>query len=392
MKIFKIKRKITDFVFNHSSYLRTRRRIYYADKAFAKLEGISLSDLQAGLKSQPEQVNIEHKNRVIQRISDAYNRAIADQPNASLPYQPGSKWKPQIDEVMRDYVQALRSEDINALGILFADFFRNHGVSILKKRRYSDLVNQYPGDYMQKEFCSVLMQDVITWTEYFETDCLQDLQLPQLGNPFGLRLDGVTITGSSPSLNYYAQRANTFISEIKNPIVAEIGGGFGGLLYYLSRQNPSASCLDFDLPEVLVFAQYFLMMSFPEKKFLLYGEPGSKDSLSKHKVREYDLILLPNFCIPMLEDNVVDIFLNFHSISEMDSNTVDEYIHQISRATEGYIYHENSLTPQDIGYGKNEVPVSEYQIPDNQFKLIYKMKAIWNEPRYMEFLYEKRRV
>jgi hypothetical protein len=55
-------------------------------------------------------------------------------------------------------------------------------------------------------------------------------------------------------------------------IVVELGGGFGGLAYYLIRDNPQVTYLDFDLPEATALASYYLMRSLPSLSIQLYGE------------------------------------------------------------------------------------------------------------------------
>jgi putative sugar O-methyltransferase len=242
---------------------------------------------------------------------------------------------------------------------------------------------------LQKEYIVQVMDDIKTWQDYFATGELDDLKIPTIGNPFGYLVNGVLVTGSSVSLNYYAKRSNTMVADIAHPIVAEIGPGFGGLFYYLLAENPSAVCLGFDLLEVLVIAQYFLMMASPDKRFLLFGEPGSEGKLIKKNLDNYDVALLPNFKLVDLENEIVDLFLNFHSLSEMEPITINEYIYQISRVTRGFFFHENSQIAYPIGYGKREIPAREFNISPKDFKLLYKMPALWSEPRYMEFLYMK---
>ena len=194
------------------------------------------------------------------------------------------------------------------------------------------------------------------------------------------------MTGSSASLNYYARRSNAMLADVTDAVVAEIGSGFGGLFYYLLKENPKAICLDFDLPEVLVMAQYFLMMAYPQKRFLLFGEPGSQGRLTAKTMQAFEIILMPNFKLVDLDDDTVDLFLNFHSLSEMEPVTIGEYIRQIARVSGGFFFHENSQVARQIGYGKLEVPVEKYPLSPQDFKLLYKMPAIWSEPCYMEFL------
>jgi len=368
------------------------RRLYHAERAYRSTRGASLSTLQEGLQGQVD-LNIDRRYQaiVLKRIAEAYNKAVVMQSRAPEPYQPGSKWKPQIEHERREYIQALKKQDLPRLTTLFENFFRNSGaLSILKKNLYPQLTRRPPfGTIAQKEYVAGVLHDVNVWKEYFGKSTVEDLKIPAIGNPFGYPIDGVIVTGSSASLNYYARRSNAMLAEVADAVVAEIGSGFGGLFYYLMKENPKAICLDFDLPEVLVMAQYFLMMAYPQKRFLLFGEPGSEDRLSAKTMQDFDIILMPNYKLVDLDDDMVDLFLNFHSLSEMDPVTIAEYIRQITRVSGGFFFHENSQVARQIGYGKLEVPVEKYPISPQDFKLLYKMTAIWSEPRYMEFLYIK---
>lgn len=377
---------------NYSSIPKLLMRAYHADRAYRSTKGASLSTMREGFKGQKsENVDRTYQINVLERISDAYNKAISRQTGVPEPYQPGSKWKPQIEQKRSEYIKALKNKDIPTLTILFENFFRNNGVlSILKNKLYPQLTKNSPiGTIAQKEYITGVLHDVQVWKEYFGKSTLVDLKFPSIGNPFGYRMDGVIVTGSSASLNYYAKRSKAMLADVANPVVGEIGTGFGGLFYYLIKENPNTTCLGFDLLEVLVIAQYFLMMAFPQKRFLLFGEPGSEGQLTSKILDGFDVVLLPNYKLVDLDNETVDLFLNFHSLSEMEPVTIDEYIKQIGRVTRSFFFHENSNVAHQIGYGKLEVPVDKFTISPLDFKLLYKTTAIWDEPRYMEYLYMK---
>jgi hypothetical protein len=169
-----------------------------------------------------------------------------------------------------------------------------------------------------------------------------------------------------------------------------MGGGFGGFAYYLLSSNKEVKYINFDLPEVLIIAQYFLMSAFPDKKFLLYGENGHQ-TISKDVIDKYDMILMPNFALPNVADNLADLFINTGSLSEMDYHTVEEYIDQIARITRKYFFHDNSDRPSLNTSGHVEVVSSKFPIPHDIFKRIYKSNSLWGggSGRYREHLYQR---
>ena len=61
-------------------------------------------------------------------------------------------------------------------------------------------------------------------------------------------------------------------SKRTRPVIAELGGGYGRLFYFLSQHFSEFTYIGIDLPEILCCASYYLMLAFPDKRFLLYGE------------------------------------------------------------------------------------------------------------------------
>jgi hypothetical protein len=171
-------------------------------------------------------------------------------------------------------------------------------------------------------------------------------------------------------------------------VVAEIGGGFGGFAYFLLSPPGRYRYVDFDLPEILLVQQYYLLSAFPEKKFLLYGEQQIEFGRA---LESNDVMLMPNFELPNLPDDSVDFFINTGSLSEMDYATVEEYVAQIARTCRLYFFHDNSdrAVPKDGGH--IEVPSSSFPVPEKTLKRIYKAKSSWVglEDRMREHLYRR---
>ena len=124
---------------------------------------------------------------------------------------------------------------------------------------------------------------------------------------------------------------------MKRPIIAELGAGYGKLAYFLLRNFHDSCYIDFDLPETLCVAAYYLMLVWPEKKVLLYGEEEC-DSFSWSR---YDLIFMPSWEIEKLERKSIDLFLNINSLGEMTGKAVNNYIHYITNST---IYFLRSIS------------------------------------------------
>ena len=110
------------------------------------------------------------------------------------------------------------------------------------------------------------------------------------GNQCGAWIDGTFVVMGAFFGEIYGSILRNVIDEIDRPIVAELGAGYGKMPYF-TLSGKDSCFIDFDLPEILCLASYFLMRSWPEKKALLYGE----EEYSEHQHDRYDLIFMPSF-------------------------------------------------------------------------------------------------
>jgi hypothetical protein len=281
----------------------------------------------------------------------------------------------------------VKNNDVSELCDLFGNFFRNSGVcGITTHTNYPDICN---GDttYKKKVILEIL-KDYKELLFLVDNEDSIDLAYPKIGNPWGYFIGDTLISTNECRYVYYANHIKSLLEDTENPVIAEIGGGYGGFAYQLQKTIP-CKYIDFDIPEVGMVAQYYLMMTFPEKKFLLYGE--TQEDLTKELLNQYDIIMMPNFVLPRLASQSVDLFINTASLSEMNHNTVKEYISNIARVTKRYFFHENSERAVSLRHGTVEVTSSKFGISDKIFKKIYKTKSVWGGggSRYYEHLYER---
>jgi len=225
-----------------------------------------------------------------------------------------------------------------------------------------------------------------------------------LGNPVGLYHDGQIIPIDAIRYHYHATQILSLLRDVSNPVICEIGGGLGGQAYkVLSNSDRPITYILLDIPEMLVISSYFLMAALPEKKVLLYGE----SPLDSGKLDQYDIILMPNFMLPQLGDETVDLFFNSASFSEMDSVTVEEYIHQIERICRRYLMHVNhnqKFVWHNHGKETHNMPSTQIRPAPGRFKRIYQYPELlllareedkslyyYYKSVYFAFLYERLR-
>ena len=126
----------------------------------------------------------------------------------------------------------------------------------------------------------------------------------------------------------------------------------------------------------------------PEKRIALYGEGEPKSVFDN--IDKYDAILFPNFCLPHLPSDTVDVFLNTRSLSEMAAETIREYLPHITRTCKRYFLHENSDKPL---YRPEHTEITASAFPVNGFRMLSRTLSPWRagDGRYREFLYERLR-
>jgi hypothetical protein len=347
-----------------------------------------LSALRAGLVPRTAEVDECAESRIIERILAAYRKAKADQKGAPRAYQAGGEWRDCIETPRREYLAALERSDSMELSRLLRDFFRNCGAyGLLTIAPYAEIATA--SRRKKRQFVCDVLEDYGNWKDLTGNTDPQALAVPPIGNPWGHMIGKHLVLPGACRHNYFAHQACTLLSDIPGELVAaEIGGGFGGFAYFLLSAMERCHYINFDLPEILLMEQYFLMSAFPKKKFLLYGEHQVEFRCA---LESYDVILMPNFELPKLPDASVDFFINTGSLSEMEYGTIEEYISQITRTCRLYFFHDNS--DQAVLKGRHvEVPASRFPIPEKTFRKVYKAKSPWvgmGEDRMREHLYQR---
>lgn len=352
-----------------------------------------LADLSLLEKAMTPVQNLVSEDRlktIVERIVKAYDEAKSLQAEATRPYLPAEGWEKDIRTRRIEYLQALNTGDNSAVAELLKNFFRNSGIAGLTTfANFSDL--QKGGALTKMQFVNDMLSDYSSWNDLMDNPNINDISVPQIGNPWGYTIEGSLLTPNSLRHHYYSTHVKTLLSGIDNPVVAEIGGGYGGFANSWLSTCSDGKYIDFDLPEILLMASYYLMSAFPEKRFLLFGEAGNNDPITPELTKDYDVVLLPNFRLPQLASDSVDLFINTHSLSEMNYEIVAEYVSQIARSTRRYFFHVNSDKEMPKGFGGSEVPSSQFPIPTDTFKKIYKSNSVWGggNGRYSEHLYQR---
>lgn len=316
-------------------------------------------------------IHIENED-IFKRISKAFISAKKDQLTVTPEYLPSADWSIISNICHGTLIDCIVKNDTVLLSNILNNFFRNKCATGLFGLNM-DIENNSLGDEVHptlaKDFFNDCLHRLELWLELTEYRTpVQALCSPEIGNPPGFYVDEHFIRAGSDYQHYYSTIISRILKNSNKPSVLEIGGGFGGMAYFLLRDSPNLTYIDVDIPENLALASFYLLSAFPDKKFALYGEIDI-DNLNP---LEWDAILLPNFALKKIPSGSIELFFNSYSLSEMSLETVHEYFKHIDRITKKYIYHVNHTK------GKSTVNSSKFPINRERFDLISKAPAFWN--------------
>lgn len=328
---------------------------------------------------------------LLERISSAYKKASHDLLSSSEVFRPSNEWLPIYQQYLKEIIQALEVCDTKELDKIYRNFWREPcstgliGLPVDMKKSFFRKEKKII--YLNK---TLYLNDSIhrfnLWKEFLgQRHSVDALVSPLIGNPYGYFIENRFIKAGADYQHYYATRINDLLNEKQGrKVVAEIGGGFGGMAYYLIRDAKNTTYIDFDLPENLALTSYYLLKAFPEKKIFLYGEaPFDGKNLA-----DYDIVLMPNFMLDKLSDESCDLVFNSYSLAEMSQKTINYYVLQSANLLNkgGWFFHVNH-TKHSL------VSARDFPIPNN-FLLISEEFAAWNFGRNSdmdeyEFIYKK---
>jgi hypothetical protein len=328
-----------------STLIRKARTLLSVLDDFNRNPRASFANLDEGLKDRRVPID----RNVLDRVVESYRAAQRDQQAAGAGYTPSGEWTTLI----QDKDSAFATENT---GALLENFFRDDRTSsgLCEYAPWSKLIQ--PRQVMMRVgFVNAMLHDFEAWRA-LTGEGVESAQTLAVGNSWGYVIDGKLVVPACFRHHLMTKRALNLMGG--KGVLAELGGGWGDVAFF-ALKSPGVHYLDFDLPEVLLLASYWLCSGLPTKKIVLYGEADSK--LVLRNIENYDAVLFPHFCFQDLPDRSADVFLNARSLSEMDSRTIENYLGHISRTCRSYFLHDNSDAPHRQ-FGHTEVPASSFQI------------------------------
>jgi hypothetical protein len=318
----------------------------------------------------PRPIDCPDDEVALKRIIAAYKRAKITQKSAGEAFTVSNEWLPIYERNLGPVMKALLSEDVTELRRMYQNFYRDPCSTGLVGLPIH-IPNLLSGGAIKEKFREYILCDVLHRYELWKRRTLNKydatvLSAPLVGNPYGYTMDGVFIRGGADYQHYYAYAINELISSSRAQTVVELGGGFGGLAYYLVRDNPLVTYVDFDLPEATALASYYLMRSLPNVPIHLYGET----ELSAAVLATPGFVMMPSFEIMKMPSKSATCSFNSYSLAEMSPATIHTLLDQITRITSGYFLHVN--------HNRNAVlSADKFGIEERGFKLVNRQLAEW---------------
>jgi hypothetical protein len=314
---------------------------------------------------------------------------------------PSGEWEWIFRRRHGRFQAVLEDQDLDGLVSLLRGLFRNDlSFGLVSHSVYDDLVSG--AESRQLDFANAIMLDIDTWLEFCDSPPLAELEIPDVGNPFGIEVDGALVVPDACRHAYHTRRLRSLMDHIqRRPTVLEVGGGYGGVFWRLwrDRKAPEGFCyVNCDLEETLFVFHYFVStavanggpdVSRPRVKWALDERITAEDTA------EYDLILVPASNRDSI-DCGFDIAYNANSFSEMAREDLHDYFGIIDRNAPRFIFHQNSnfIPWKESSRGHMETLARDFPIDEEMYEKHYMAVSPWTgaNGRYREYLYAHRDV
>lgn len=281
--------------------------------------------------------------------------------------KPSTLWEKHINN---DYKFLLKAWNENNLEN-FSFFLNNFGNwNKYLGIEHNILIKRYCKNIFLKNFLKneIFYKHYQIWRDFgFSKGDLIKLATPEYGNQLGVYLNGNFVTIGSFFNHIISRILFEHLKEKNRPIICDLGGGYGKLGNFIIKDLDKSCFIDFDLPEVLVLAAYYLMKTFPQKKTLLFGEKEFEPS----DVDNFDLIFLPSYEINKMSENSVDLFVNKNSLGEMRKETTEYFVKKINFCSKMFFHMNHNRIRNVYDNGEKSLISSEYPVNLKKFDLIF---------------------
>jgi hypothetical protein len=316
--------------------IRLRRFAFHSKRHFRGDSRYNLKSVAEGFAPRFDRSSDD--TGVLERICRAYARTVSHSQCVSPCYRPTAWWEQVRQNSLGPVMRALREADVGALRRMYGNFFRDRCATGLIGVPFGMAEACLRGP-IRAVYRHSYLGEALYRINYWSSETgglfgLADLAGPEIGNPFGVSVNGALVRTGSEYHHYCAHKILSRL-ETRPSVVGEIGGGYGGMAYYLLRDGMGIKYIDFDVPESIALTSYYLLKAFPSANFLLYGE---KD-LTAEVLAGSDIVLLPLFEMARIPQGSLDLTFSSHAMGDLSDSAMIEYLGIIGRVTEQYLLY-----------------------------------------------------
>lgn len=324
-------------------------------------------------------LNTVQSDQIDRDISEAILSFITSESYSSI-YDGTGEWHWLQNNKQHEFLSVLQEGKLDPLASYMANMFRNQATYGYISPSFLDI-----SQHNLVTVASDILCNIDTCIEFTDIESLDTLATPSIiGNPFGLQLISTFLLPDTPR-HYYAYNCRQLFKQysLNEPFVIEIGGGYGGFSYQLSRLCPSSTILIVDLAPSLVSTFYFLSKYGKQCKFITDFTDISPGYINLISSSLFARLSTRNLSSP-------DIIFNSRSFCEMSQQTCDTYIKFINASNARFCYHENSnylLFPDSERH--IELMADDFLIDTNIYHLLHKSISPFTggSGRYREYIY-----
>lgn len=169
-------------------------------------------------------------------------------------------------------------------------------------------------------------------------------------NPEYTLVDGVKVARQDVRLVHNLLQISPYMTADAQPVIVEIGCGYGGFSGKLKTFFPKARIILIDLPEVNAVQAYYLSAVHPDANILTYDDfCADKEAILKNL--DFDFLILPGWEIGSINSQSVDQVISLRAMMEFNLDVVLLYTSNIQRMIKpgGLLYIVNRLQKSSIG-------------------------------------------
>lgn len=321
----------------------------------------------------PDYVQPEAADReLVERIFHAFKAMKADQPRQADCYAPAPMWQVFLDRAYSHLNRGARDNDLDTFHFFLANFGTwKEYTAVESSTRIRNGMRSFLGRaHLQNDMFGRQLE---FWRWFYNgRKPVSALTYPTYGNQSGAYISGVFVGMGAFFNEIYGTLLAEMVRGRQRPVIAELGAGYGKLAFFTLRNLDRFAYVDFDLPETLTLAAYYLMKVYPKTRVLLYGE----DDYSPDAHDKYDLIFMPSWAIERAGESTVNLFMNKNSLGEMDGEAVRNYVRCIARATRYFFHMNHERVPADVSGPNTGLLGSDYPLPADQFRLLFRYPEV----------------